>query len=407
MFDLFDDIYNTKAPFFTDVKDLDDRKKRLIKYNIFNMLRRTLQMFEWKLEYKGKECKRITKRNLEFLIQLNGVAGIIEHKNELYALYGSMGGEPNWNLMPTKFIIANAYLNFSGTFNLYDLDDGSKKNCVVIPNDSLYRGMIPIFNYNSEQIAETELTKRALKVWLRAPHTFSVPSSNAAEDVKSYLSDLEKGKLAFVLDKNLLKNITDIGSDNTSARGILTQILECLQYEKASYFNECGMQMNYNMKRETITSSEAQLGEGALLPLQDDMMDMRKKACKEINELFDANFDVEFASAWRNLRRSIEFSIASEIQNNSNQLEKGDVNGEVDSDLSSGDGHGESVKSSDDIDGSNSSGTVGDNNDGSSENVIEEAAREVAVAAQNLEDLISDSNQLEKESDDEDSENTP
>ena len=70
--------------------------------------------------------------------------------------------------------------------------------------------------------------------------------------------------------------------------------------------------MNYNMKRESITSSEAQLGEGALLPKPDDMMDMRKMAVKDIRDVFDETWTVEFSSAWRDLHQSINLEIQLE-----------------------------------------------------------------------------------------------
>ena len=371
----------------------------LTRYNIVMMLRRTLQMFDWKIEWRGETCKTIDKRNLELLVQSTGLAGLVEIENNIYALFGTMGGQPNWNYMPTKFIFANAYLNQSGERNIYDLKDGGKKNCVIIPNDSMYQGMIPVLSQHSELITEIELTKKAKIVGARAPHTFAAPTSNGVEDIKSYLKDLEKGNLSAIYDRNMLKDMKDLGSDTSISRGSVTQILEALQYEKASLFNDIGLEMNYNMKRETITSSEAQLGEGSLKPLPDDMMDMRKIACKEANELWggDLNIEVEFASSWRDLHASIELDLKkkeAEANENEDVQSAGQINQEVnkngqnDNGMSGGD---EQQSDTDDINGADTSESEpADNNDGTTEEVIAEVAGKLDMASQQLEELIED-----------------
>lgn len=287
----------------------EERKNKITKHIIFEQLQRTMQMFDWDIRCNGKTSTKITRRSLELLVQSNGLGGVVKVNDELYCLYGTLGGEPNWNYMPSKFIFANAFLNESRECDIYGID--KDKDVVIIPNDSLYRGMIPTIKFHAEQLTETYLTKRAVLIWLRANRILTAPTSDAMDDLNDYMQDLELGKLASIYDKNFLKDIKDLGGDS-SVRGVVTQILECLQYEKAALFNDCGLQMNYNMKRESITSSEAQLGEGALLPKPDDMMDMRKMAVKEIKDVFDETWTVEFSSAWKDLHQSINLEIQLE-----------------------------------------------------------------------------------------------
>ena len=287
----------------------EERKNKITKHIIFEQLQRTIRMFDWDIRCNGKTSTKITRRSLELLVQSNGLGGVVKVKDELYCLYGTLGGEPNWNYMPSKFIFANAFLNESRECDIYGIE--KDRDVVIIPNDSLYRGMIPTIKFHAEQLTETYLTKRAVLIWLRANRLLTAPTSDAMDDLKDYLQDLELGKLASIYDKNFLKDIKDLGGDN-SVRDVVTQILECLQYEKAALFNDCGLQMNYNMKRESITSSEAQLGEGALLPKPDDMMDMRKMAVKDIKDVFDETWTVEFSSAWKDLHQSINLEIQLE-----------------------------------------------------------------------------------------------
>ena len=157
--------------------------------------------------------------------------------------------------------------------------------------------------------------------------------------------------------------------------------------------------MNYNMKRETITSSEAQLGEGSLKPLPDDMMDMRKIACKEANELWggDLNIEVEFASSWRDLHASIELDLKkkeAEANENEDVQSTGQINQEVnkngqnDNGMTGGD---EQQSDTDESKGDdNDESEPADNNDGTTEEVIAEVAGKLDMASQQLEELIED-----------------
>ena len=70
------------------------------------------------------------------------------------------------------------------------------------------------------------------------------------------------------------------------------------QYLKASLLNELGLEANYNMKRESLNATEAQMGDDALQPLIDNMLKCRQEAAEKINEMFGTDISVEFNSAW-------------------------------------------------------------------------------------------------------------
>lgn len=274
----------------------ETRKARITKLNIFNMLRRTLRMFKW----TGLP-ETITHRTLEVTLQTRGYTGWLMHEGKLYALYGQLGGIPNYNYMPTQYIVANPYLKLNKIFEIY----GEKQDVVVMPNDILYNGMLNILAFHSELLTEVQLTKRRVIMNSRLPFLATAPDNNSKADIDDLLKDVDEGEIASVLAKNILKDINVIDTSQSNARNLITQILELEQYQKASMFNDIGLQMNYNMKRETITSSEAQLGESALLPLPDDMLEQRKEHIKEVNKLFGTHIEVEFDSAWSDLRKSI------------------------------------------------------------------------------------------------------
>ena len=311
--------------FFNEKKT---RKTKITRLQMNNMLRRTMRMFKW-----SGLPDTITTRNLELTIQTRGYIGIIKNNDDYYAVYGGLGGVPNWEYMPSLFIVSNPYLQLQAqTYYIYDgIYNGVKheKDTVIIPNDSLYQGLLPTLSYHSEILTEIQFTKRALLINNRFPALMVAPDNRAKKDLDDYLGSLEDGEPTAILSKNMLRDLQVIPVDNGAARNIITQTLEAEQYQKAALFNDVGLQMNYNMKRETITSSEAQLGEGALLPLPDDMMDMRKEACRQVKDVFGLDWSVEFDSAWADLRKSIQAGIEAEQNEGeqSNRLDSQETNG--------------------------------------------------------------------------------
>lgn len=298
-----------------------ERKNKLTNIQIANMFKRTSRMF--KLEPRNDKAEQFLRDNpqnlLELQVQARGLMGVVEKDGKYYMVRGSLGGIPNHTYMPSNLIVTNPYLKLdSFKFDIY----GEKKNCVVIPNDTLYEGLLFLISYHCEMLTEIELTKLLISQYTRSPAMATAPDNNAKKDIDAFFADLAEGKIKSVYDKNFMKAIGTVQLNPNSSHNVITQVLEMQQYEKASLFNDIGLQMNYNMKRETITSSEAQLGEGSLLPLCDDMYECRKKAYEELKELWGIDLAFDFSSSWKDMRQSIENEIKKE-QHEAEQGEQG------------------------------------------------------------------------------------
>ena len=83
-------------------------------------------------------------------------------------------------------------------------------------------------------------------------------------------------------------------------------MIELQQYLKASWFNEIGLNANFNMKREYLSTEEIQASTDLLIPLSDDMLMCREQGIKAVNELFGTNISVKKNSAWENKDREIK-----------------------------------------------------------------------------------------------------
>ena len=134
------------APFGKFI-DFTDKVGGVRQYTMY-MFNRLQSMFE----YKGLP-DTIPQRNVELMLQTNGNVCITKVEGKLYAFTGGLGGEPNEYYMPTIYTVANPYLNFSKNLKI-------DKDCIVIPNDALYIGLLPMFNRYASMLAENDATIR-------------------------------------------------------------------------------------------------------------------------------------------------------------------------------------------------------------------------------------------------------
>lgn len=245
------------------------------------------------------------ERDIKLMLHMNGHFGMFEHKGELWGACGGLGGKPNPYYMPTIYTIANPGLELSKTF---DID----KNITIIPNDSLYLGVMPLFERYSTALAETELSIKIATINSRIMSLISAPDDRTLESVNNYLEDIKNGKLASIGENQVFDGIRVqpyASSGNTNG---ITSLIELEQYLKASWYNEIGLNANYNMKRESINSGESQLNNDMLLPLIDDMLETQNRAFEKANKMFGTNITVELSSAWEDNQKEIDNALNDE-----------------------------------------------------------------------------------------------
>ena len=272
-----------------DFTDKNRSRSDFIRY----MLNRTQSMFKW----EGLP-DTIPARILELYLQTNGNACFYKHEGNLYVFIGGRGGEPDVYYMPTIYTIANPALNLSVQANI-DI------NCVVMPNDSMYMGLMPMFERYSSLMCETELSLDIACVNARIVDLISATDDRTRASALQFLEDVREGKLGVIASNEFLEGIKSAPYGATGHQTI-TDLIELMQYCKASWFNELGLNANYNMKRESLNSSESQLNNDALLPLVDDMLNCRKMFVEKVNTMFGTDISVSLNSSWEDNVKEIE-----------------------------------------------------------------------------------------------------
>lgn len=257
------------------------------------MLVKTLSMFE----YKNLPLT-LCRTSLEKQLQTKGYAFVTEHEGNLYSFTGGLGGQPDVYGNPTEIIISNAALKLNKTLSLKD--DG-----VLIINDDLQLGLLPLYEKYNSLMIENEITMYISSFISRMPMLISAGDDNTKESAEKLLEKVLNGELGVVGENRLFDGIKTQYTTTTGSIDI-TKMIELNQYMKAGLYNEIGLNANFNMKRERLNSSEVDLNEDNLFPLIDNMLNNRIVGIEKINEKYGLDISVCFGSSWHREETEIE-----------------------------------------------------------------------------------------------------
>ena len=271
-------------------------KDTVITHYIKYMLARTQSIFT----YTGLPDS-IPANKLEMMLQTTGYAFITEIEGNLYALTGSLTGEPDVYEDFTQINISNVALKLSKTFNLES--DG-----VLINNDALRIGLLPIFNKYGALLAENTISIHTVDIILRMVMLISASDDRTYTGAEKFIKDMENGKISAIGESAFFDGVKVHSVANS--QNYLAQFIDMEQYLKASCFNEIGLNANYNMKKASIGSNEADMNDDFLLPLIDNMIKERQSAIDKINEKYGTEISIDYASAWKVTHEENEKQIA-------------------------------------------------------------------------------------------------
>lgn len=252
-------------------------------------IRKMLAITQAMFVYKGLP-ETLPQSNLENLLQTNGNVFVTEVDGKMYAFTGGLGGTPNAYNEPTEYIVSNPYLNLNKSYKI-DADG------VLIKNDSGANSLLPIFGKYGVLCSDTLLSLNTCSVLSRITMLISASDDKTKQSADDFITKILQGDFSVIGENAFFKGV-NLQSISTQSANQITQLIELLQYFKASAFNEIGLNANYNLKRERLNTSEVQMNVDALNPYVDNMLQERKKAVDKINAMFGTEISVELASSW-------------------------------------------------------------------------------------------------------------
>ena len=279
--------------FEKDKFSLLDDKSTLKYYYISYMLNRVLNMFEY-----GDLPNDIPQRDLDKILFTYGYAVIKKVKGKMYAFYGGLGGVPNAYYLPTLAVVANPYLKYS---DVLEID----KDCVVIRNDSMYNGLLPLMDKYATLITECDLSLRIATINTRIPVILSANDDVTMASAKEFVKKMIDGDISIIGTNDFLTDSLKTFDYSNKQTSNVKDLVELRQYLVASWYNELGLNANYNMKRESLNETEIGIDEDTLLPLIDDMLKNRKQGIEKVNAMFGTKITVKLSSSWQKIRKEL------------------------------------------------------------------------------------------------------
>lgn len=314
------DSDDANVPCTCDILD----KQRGIHTYVTYMLDKTNQMFT----YDGLP-ETIPQEFLELFLQVYGGVGIVEHKGDLYALYGKPAGPPDPIYRRTAFIIANVAIPEAG--KMYKIVNhmppynkafwDSMPPCVYMRNDMRSEGLLPIFSRYATQMVENDVSIRSAQINSRQVVHISATNGPEIESAQQYVKDLEAGKIGITSERPFLDGIK-VQNVSTMSSNSIIQLIELQQYLKASWYNELGLNTSFNMKREYLSSEEIKASTDILLPLVDNMLYCRQLGVDAINKQWGTNISVTKNSAWQNKQEESDMRLTPEGAVDADSVEK-------------------------------------------------------------------------------------
>lgn len=285
---------------FGTVKNKERNTDRYVQ----EFLNRTQAMYR----YEGLP-ETTNRRTVELYEQINGFVGVIEYNGKIYTVNGGLGGVLDQNYFPTEFIVANPYLKLNKTYKV-------NEDCVIIPNDPLLVGLLPIMWRYAEAMAEDDLSIYWATVNARINTVFAAGDETTRNTAKAFIESLEKGEIGVITDPKFTDEIAGVKgisfNASSAVNGAIISLMELKQYHKGSFYMDIGIKSPFNMKREALGDSENGLQDASLLPLIDIMTECRKEGWKRANEMFGLNVRVDLASAWEDIQEEPEHNMEDE-----------------------------------------------------------------------------------------------
>lgn len=264
------------------VKDKDTA----IRTFIDNSLTKTQQIFKYE-----NLPETIPQSELEKLLQTKGHCVIVKEGGNLYALHGGFSGEVDVYNNPTEYTVANVALKLSKTYKI-------GVDCVLMKNDHRKVGMLPIIQKYGVLMTDSEISLNTAAILARITMLISAPDDKTKASADLFVQKIINGDFSVIGENGFFDGVR-MQTAGIANANYITQLIELIQYYKASFLNEIGLNANFNMKRERLNESEVLMNIDNLLPFIENMHTERANAVEEINKMFNTEIVVDYNSVWK------------------------------------------------------------------------------------------------------------
>ena len=244
------------------------------------LFERVMRLFVW--EGTGE----LKPKEIEQRLHLAGHCGItkINGEKELTAMFGTFYGV-------TKYL--DEFTNYMVRCPIYSGKRTIGKDVVVINNNSLRNATYYLIHHYAVLLAHREVT--LVNELVNARDSGGIPIASTEKQKTSildYQGKVYNGQYGVVSDMGML-GVNYAGTDRKTAQNII-DIIEVREKLIKSFYSDIGVRSAFEKRNNTV-QAEVEADTSLLLLNLSDMLDCRKKACEEVNEMFGTNWSVHVA----------------------------------------------------------------------------------------------------------------
>lgn len=240
----------------------------------------------------------IPQSELENILQVKGHCVIVKHEGKLYAIHGGFSGEEDVYGNPRFYTVSNVALNLYKTYEI-------GVDCILVKNDFHHVGLLPTIQKYGVLLLDSELSLNTAAILSRITMLISAPDDKTKASAELFIQKILDGDFSVIGENGFFEGIKMQTAGNTNSNYII-QLVELIQYYKASFLNEIGLQANYNMKRERLIADEVAMNVDNLLPFIENMFTERVEGFKKVNEMFDTDIVVDYNGVWKTTHEHAE-----------------------------------------------------------------------------------------------------
>lgn len=253
---------------------------------INNVLNKTLGMFSYE-----NLPSTLPPEEIEKILQTNGKVFIFDYEGNIVAvkidlLYDDVDiyGRP---------LKGNIYLQDKKEFITVNLSDG-----VLISNDYLGLGMLPVLKKYSKFINESELTLYITNIWKRASKLISASDDLTLNSARTFINKMEQGEIGIISTNPIIDSLNVSNESVTTVS--MGDLIQYDNYFKSLLFNEIGLSYNKQMKKERLITSEVEQDQDTNKPVIENMLACRIMGIEKVNRKFNLNITADISESWGN-----------------------------------------------------------------------------------------------------------
>ena len=257
-------------------------------YYVDNLLEKTIRIFKW-----NGLPKNLPQREIEKILLIFGYGGFLELENKLWFLNGALSGVTAYPDIFKYFTYANPTLK-GGTKEI-------DKDVVICSNNSLRVPTLETVQRYARKLSDFDSSINIYTVNTRVQNFATATDDKVAKSVKNVYDKVKKGNFEVITDTPIFESFKP-SPFFKGENGVLTDLIIAKESELKNFMREIGVKVA-NTKRERVISDEVEAENQMLMLNIDDMLQCRKDACKEVNEMFKGkyNISVELSNEFKHI----------------------------------------------------------------------------------------------------------